>query len=66
MYLLDTNVISELRKVKSGKADKNVEAWANSVSATSLFMSVITILELETGTLLIERKDAVQGTVLRL
>ncbi len=66
MYLLDTNVISELRKVKSGKADKNVEAWANSVSATSLFLSVITILELETGMLLIERKDAVQGAVLRL
>jgi len=65
MYLLDTNVISELRKAKSGKADKNVEAWANSVSATNLFLSVITILELEIGTLLIERKDVAQGAVLR-
>jgi len=65
MYLLDTNVISELRKAKSGKADKNVEAWANSVSASHLFLSVITILELETGVLLIERKDAKQGAVLR-
>ena len=65
MYLLDTNVISELRKAKSGKADKNVEAWANSVPAMSLYMSVITILELETGILLIERKDASQGAVLR-
>ena len=51
MYLLDTNVVSELRKAKSGKADKNVVGWANSVSATRLFISVITVLELETGIL---------------
>lgn len=65
MYLLDTNVISELRKVKSGKADKNVVAWANSVSATRLFLSVISILELETGILLVERRDPTQGARLR-
>jgi predicted nucleic acid-binding protein len=65
MYLLDTNVISELRKVKSGKANKNVEAWANSVNVSHLFLSVITVLELETGVLLIERKDTVQGAILR-
>ena len=45
--LLDTNVISELRKAKSNKADKHVVKWANSVSATSLFISVITILEIK-------------------
>ncbi len=65
MYLLDTNVISELRKAKSAKANKNVETWANSVNVSHLFLSVITILELETGVLLIERKDTVQGAVLR-
>ncbi len=65
MYLLDTNVVSELRKAKAGKADKNVTAWADSVSATSLFLSVITVLELETGILLIERRDPTQGAVLR-
>lgn len=65
MYLLDTNVVSELRKAKSGKSNKNVTAWAKSVSATSLFISVITILELETGILLVERKDLSQGAVLR-
>lgn len=65
MYLLDTNVVSELRKAKAGKADKNVTAWADSVSATSLFLSVITVLELETGILLIERRDPTQGTMLR-
>ncbi len=65
MYLLDTNVISELRKAKSGKANKNVVVWANSVSAGSLFLSVVTILELETGILLVERRDSAQGAVLR-
>ena len=65
MYLLDTNIISELRKVKSSKADERVIAWVNSVSASDLFISVITILELERGALLMERRDPVQGKLLR-
>ena len=65
MYLLDTNVVSELRKAKAGKADKNVVVWATNVSADSLFLSVITILELEIGIQLAERRDPTQGTLLR-
>jgi len=65
VYLLDTNVISELRKARSTKADKNVMAWAESVPTASLFLSVITILELETGVLAIERRDQKQGKLLR-
>ncbi len=65
MYLLDTNVVSELRKAKTGKIDKNIATWAGSVSAQSLFLSAITILELETGVLLIERRDSTQGAILR-
>ena len=65
MYLLDTNVVSELRKAGSGRADANVTAWAAEVSVPSLFLSAISILELETGVLLIERRDAAQGKVLR-
>ncbi len=65
MYLLDTNVVSELRKAKTGKIDKNILAWAGSVSAQSLFLSAITIMELETGVLLIERRDPTQGAILR-
>lgn len=65
MFVLDTNVVSELRKSKAGKADKNVTAWATSVAVGGLFMSVITILELETGALLVERRDPVQGGMLR-
>lgn len=62
MYLLDTNVISELRKPQ---ADKNVQAWARGVPAPSLYLSAITVLELETGVLRFERKDPVQGSHLR-
>jgi predicted nucleic acid-binding protein len=65
MYLLDTNVVSELRKARAGKADCNVAAWANSVPAASLFISAITVHEIELGVLLKERKDAAQGAILR-
>jgi predicted nucleic acid-binding protein len=65
MYLLDTNVVSELRKAKSGKMDRHVKAWTAGVDAASMFLSVITVLELELGTLLMERRDSRQGTILR-
>ena len=65
MFVLDTNVVSELRKVRLGKADANVAAWAQSVDAADLFVSAITIMELELGVLSIERKDTTQGAMLR-
>jgi len=64
-YLLDTNVISELRKAGSDKIDLNVKRWAKQTTGSALFLSVISILELEMGVLLIERKDRIQGEVLR-
>jgi toxin FitB len=65
MYLLDTNVVSELRKAKSGKGDRHVAAWAADVPTASLFLSVISIQEIEIGVLLAERRDPRQGAVLR-
>lgn len=65
MFLLDTNVVSELRKARAGRADKNVAAWAAGASAASMFISVITLKELEIGILLAERRDQPQGAVLR-
>lgn len=65
MFVLDTHVVSELRKAGAGKADLNVAAWATSVPATGLFLSVITVLELEVGALLVERRDPAQGAILR-
>ncbi|WP_158785294.1 type II toxin-antitoxin system VapC family toxin [Pantoea sp. BAV 3049] len=65
MYVIDTNVVSELRKIQSGKADTNVAVWASQVNASELFVSAITLMELEMGILAIERKDARQGAMLR-
>ena len=63
--LLDTNVVSELRKAKSGKAHPKVTAWAAKVPAGSLYVSAITLLELEIGVLHIERRDPAQGSIIR-
>ena len=65
MYLLNTNVVSELRRAKAGKADPHVVAWATSVPVASLFISAITVLDLELGVLRIEHRDPVQGALLR-
>ena len=65
MYLLDTNVVSELRKVRSGKADAGVAQWAEQTRAAELYLSVISLHELDIGVLLRERKDAEQGRMLR-
>ena len=65
MYIVDTNVVSELRKVRLGKADSNVASWAENVNAPDLYLSAITIQELEIGVLLAERRDVVQGSLLR-
>jgi predicted nucleic acid-binding protein len=65
MFLLDTNVISELRKAGDGKADANVIAWLSSVDATTFYLSAITLMEIELGILRIERRDPAQGARLR-
>ena len=65
MFLLDTRVISELRKARAGTADPNGVAWANSVDANALFISAITVVELEQGVMLVERRDTRQGMALR-
>jgi predicted nucleic acid-binding protein len=65
MFVLDTNMVSELRKVRSGKANVGVATWAERVPSAELFISAITIHELEHGVLLMERSDPAQGAVLR-
>ncbi len=65
MYLLDTNVVSELRKIRAGRAAPQVTQWAESVDASDLYISVITVQELEIGVLLAQRRDPAQGGVLR-
>ncbi len=64
-YLLDTNVISEFRKLGLGRADENVAQWSLGVKARDLYLSVISIQELETGILLAHEKDPVKASILR-
>jgi predicted nucleic acid-binding protein len=69
-YLLDTNVVSEMRKAlpatnRQPKIDRQVLSWVKSISASELYLSVITVLELELGFLLLERRDPTQGALLR-
>jgi predicted nucleic acid-binding protein len=65
VFLLDTNVISELRKAGDGKADTHVVAWLSSVDATTCYLSAITLMEIELGILRVERRDPAQGARLR-
>ena len=65
MFLLDTNVICELRKLGDGKADGRVVAWVARRDAASFYISALTLMELEIGILRIERRDAGQGERLR-
>jgi predicted nucleic acid-binding protein len=61
MFLLDTNVISELRKISLGRANLGVAEWASHIDPGDLYISVITVHELEVGILRAERRDAKQG-----
>lgn len=65
MYLLDTNVLSEMRKYESGRIDRAVAAWVRSVAKEDLYLSVMTIIEIELGIAKLERHDAPQAALLR-
>lgn len=65
MYLLDTNVVSEFRKSVDGRINQGVQTWAEGIFPELMFLSAISILELEIGVLQIERRDHKQGAILR-
>lgn len=60
-YLLDTNVVSELRK---RAPDRNVLTWYESMPSDQLFLSVMTIGEIRLGIERLRRKDAMQAAAL--
>lgn len=65
MYLLDNNIISELRKIKSSKANIGVIDWIKDKPKSQIFTCDVVIMELYRGVLLKERKDPIQGQHLR-
>lgn len=64
MFLLDTNVVSELRKKANGRADVNVVSWEESWSASLMYLSVVSLAEILTGVGLKARSDPEAGRVL--
>jgi toxin FitB len=65
VYLLDTNVVSEMKRISAGRGNAQVAQWLGQVEDSALYLSAITVLELELGCLLMERRDKSQGDVLR-
>ena len=65
MYLLDTNVVSEFRKSADGRINKRVKRWTEETPPDFMYISAISVLELEIGVLQIERRDKKQGLILR-
>jgi predicted nucleic acid-binding protein len=65
MYLLDTNVLSELRKLKGDRTDPKFAEWAERADSSTFYVSAVTIQETETGILLLERRDPTQAGILR-
>ncbi|MFM2371512.1 MAG: hypothetical protein RIS85_1234 [Pseudomonadota bacterium] len=65
MFLIDTNVISESRKTRSGRANPEVVAWLRATDPSTTFISAMSLFELELGVVRIERRDPEQGAKLR-
>ncbi|HEY2709646.1 MAG TPA: type II toxin-antitoxin system VapC family toxin [Caulobacteraceae bacterium] len=63
MYLLDTNVVSELRRPHL--APKRLLDWARTTGVSQHYLSAVSLMELELGVLLMERRDERQGASLR-
>lgn len=63
MFVLDTNVLSELRRPE--RAHPQLLAWASNTPTARLFLSAISLMEIELGVLRVERRDRTQGAVLR-
>jgi len=65
VILLDTNVVSELRKAGMGRADPRVLAWDRRQVGVTKFLPVIVVHEIEKGILRLENRDPAQARVLR-
>lgn len=63
MFIVDTNIVSDLRK--PGKAPPSLVAWAQSQPPSAIYISVVSMWELEYGILLKAHSDLAQGKVLK-
>ncbi len=61
MFLLDTNIVSELRKVRPHGA---VVAWLEGVADAELYLSAVTLGEIQTGIEITREQDAVKAAAI--
>src|SRR5689334_16752105 len=61
MYLLDTNVVSELRKLRPHGA---VLAWFETVADADLYLSVVTLAEIQAGIEITREQDSTKAAVI--
>ncbi len=65
MFVIDTNVVSEIRKASTRRTDPEVAHWADNEPAGNFYLSVVTIMEIEIGIQRAARRDHFQGEHLR-
>ena len=65
MYLLDTPIVLELRKARMGQAEPGLTAWASGVARERLFLSAVSLVELEAAAARPARADKAAGAALR-
>jgi predicted nucleic acid-binding protein len=65
MFLLDTGIVLELRKARAGQADAGLAAWAAGIARQQLFMSALSLLEIENAAARLARKDRAAGLAVR-
>jgi toxin FitB len=65
MYLLDTNIVSESRKLGTSRVDPVAALWLDRIDVGETFLSAMTVFELERGVQHMERRNAAQGLMLR-
>ena len=65
MFLLDTGIVLELRKARSAESDPGLAAWAAGIARQKLFISALSLLEIENAAARLGRKDRAAGLVVR-
>lgn len=65
MYLLDTAIVFDLRNARAGGADAGLTAWAAGVARERLFLSAMSLVELEAAVARTARSDKAAGAALR-
>lgn len=65
MYVLDTNVLSEMRKLRKGVVHPQVRLWSESANISDLYLSSLTVQEIEIGSVRLRKRDPSQSLLFK-